>query len=240
MKTPLLAIFLTLALPLGLAAQTTPAPAAPPALPDDSQLWNNLTKYHADNVQLEAAPAAGKRVIFFGDSITDAWHLDGSFPGKNYINRGISGQTTAQMLLRFQEDVIRLHPAVVLFLAGTNDIAQNQGPIPMQSTEDNLLSMAEICRANGAQPILCSVLPAFEYGWHPGLHPADKIPVLNKWIEAMCAKKHFAFLNYYPALVAPNGGMKPELSGDGVHPNPAGYALMAPLASAAIAKALHH
>jgi len=126
----------------------------------------------------------------------------------------------------------------VLILAGTNDIAQNQGPIPMQSTEDNLQSMAELCRANGAQPVLCSVLPAFDFGWHPGLHPAEKIPVLNKWIEAMCAKKHFVFLDYYPALVAPNGGMKPELSGDGVHPNPAGYALMSPLASAAIAKAL--
>jgi lysophospholipase L1-like esterase len=224
-------------LPFCTNAQTNAAPATPPALPDDQALWNNLTKYHGDNVQLP--PAAGeKRVIFFGDSITDGWHLDASFPGKNYVNRGISGQTTAQMLLRFREDVIRLHPAVVLILAGTNDIAQNQGPIPMQSTEDNLQSMAELCRANGAQPVLCSVLPAFDFGWHPGLHPAEKIPVLNKWIEAMCAKKHFVFLDYYPALVAPNGGMKPELSGDGVHPNPAGYALMSPLASAAIAKAL--
>jgi lysophospholipase L1-like esterase len=238
MKIPLLAFLLTLTLPIGLAAQATPAPAPPPAPTDDSALWNSFTKYHGDNVQL-APPAAGeKRVIFFGDSITDAWRGAAFFPGKPYVNRGISGQTTAQMLLRFREDVIRLHPAVVLILAGTNDIAQNQGPIPMQSTEDNLQSMAELCRANGAQPVLCSVLPAFEFGWHPGLHPADKIPILNKGIEAMCAKKHFVFLNYYPALVAPNGGMKPELSGDGVHPNPAGYALMSPLASAAIAKAL--
>jgi acyl-CoA thioesterase-1 len=237
MKTTLLAFVLILSLPLGLAAQTNAAPAAPAPPTDDSALWNNLTKYHGDNTQL--APAAGeKRVIFFGDSITDAWRGDAFFPGKNYVNRGISGQTTAQMLLRFREDVIRLRPAVVVILAGTNDIAQNQGPIPMQAIEDNLQSVAELCRANGAQTVLCSVLPAFEYGWHPGLHPAEKIPVLNKWIEAMCAKKHFVFLNYYPALVASNGGMKPELSGDGVHPNAAGYALMSPLASAAIAQAL--
>jgi len=237
MKTLLLAFALTLSLSLGLAAQTNAAPAAPAPPTDDQALWNNLTKYHGDNVQLP--PAKGeKRVIFFGDSITDAWRGDAFFPGKNYVNRGISGQTTAQMLLRFREDVLRLHPAVVVILAGTNDIAQNQGPIPMQATEDNLQSMAELCRANGAQPVLCSVLPAFEYGWHPGLHPAEKIPVLNKWIEAMCAKKRFVFLNYYPALVASNGGMKPELSGDGVHPNAAGYALMSPLASAALNKAL--
>jgi len=236
MKPPLFALVLLVSLSLGLAAQTNPAPAVPPP-PTEDQLWNNLTKYHADNVQLPPAPGA-RRVIFFGDSITDAWRGDAFFPGKNYINRGISGQTTAQMLLRFREDVLRLHPAAVVILAGTNDIAQNQGPIPMQAIEDNLQSMAELCSANGAHPILCSVLPAFDYGWHPGLHPAEKIPVLNKWIQAMCAKKHFIFLNYYPVLVGPNGGMKPELSGDGVHPNAAGYALMSPLASAALNKAL--
>jgi acyl-CoA thioesterase-1 len=239
MKIPILVCLLALALPISLHAQAATSSTSLPTLPDDQQAWSNLTKYHPDNVAL-APPAQGeKRVVFFGDSITDGWRGGSFFPGKSYVNRGISGQTTAQMLLRFREDVIRLHPAAVVILAGTNDIAQNQGPVPMQAIEDNLQSMAELCHANGIQPILCSVLPASEYPWRKGLDPADKIPVLNDWIKNYCAKAQFVYLDYFPALLDPSiHGMKKEFTQDGVHPNSAGYAVMSPLAEAAIAEAL--
>jgi len=212
MKTPILAFLLALALPISLHAQAAAPSTSLPTLPDDQQAWSNLTKYHPDNVKL-APPAPGeKRVVFFGDSITDGWRGGSFFPGKSYVNRGISGQTTAQMLLRFREDVIRLHPAAVVILAGTNDIAQNQGPVPMQ---------------------------AIEYPWRKGLDPADKIPVLNDWIKNYCAKAQFVYLDYFPALLDPSiHGMKKEFTQDGVHPNSAGYAVMSPLAEAAIAEAL--
>jgi lysophospholipase L1-like esterase len=239
MKIPILVFLLALASPITLHAQAATPSTSLPALPDDQQAWSNLTKYHSDNLKLPAPAPGEKRVIFFGDSITDNWRGDHFFPGKPYLNRGISGQTTAQMLLRYREDVIRLHPAVVLILAGTNDIAQNQGPVPLQAIEDNLQSMAELSRVNHIRPILCSVLPANVYPWRSSIHPADEIAVLNQWLQDYCAKKGLVYLNYFPALVDPGTrGMKKELTLDGVHPNPAGYAVMSPLAEAAIAKAL--
>jgi lysophospholipase L1-like esterase len=239
MKIPLLVFLLALASPISLHAQAATPSTSSPALPDDQPAWSNLTKYHPDNLKLPAPAPGEKRVIFFGDSITDGWRGDHFFPGKSYVNRGISGQTTAQMLLRYREDVIRLHPAVVLILAGTNDIAQNQGPVPLQAIEDNLQSMAELSHANHIRPILCSVLPANAYPWRPAIHPADEIAALNQWQQDYCARKGFVYLNYFPALVDPaNRGMKKELTLDGVHPNPAGYTVMSPLAEAAIAKAL--
>ena len=224
---------------LALAQQPTPAPPL-----TQSQLllklddFAGLHRYAAANATL--APMEKGRIVFFGDSITDAWVRNGGkfFPGKPYVNRGISGQTTPQMLVRFRQDVIDLHPAAVVILAGTNDIAGNTGPSTLEMIEDNLTSMAELAHANGIHVILASVLPAADYPWRKGLEPAPKIKALNQWIADYCAQKKFAYLDYYTAMAGPDGGMKPGISIDGVHPNAAGYAIMEPLAEAAIAKAM--
>jgi lysophospholipase L1-like esterase len=182
------------------------------------------------------SPFEEGRVVFYGDSITDAWGRNGGrfFPGKPYINRGISGQTTPQMLVRFRQDVIDLHPRAVVILAGTNDIAGNTGPSTLAMIEDNFSSMADLGRANGIRVILASVLPTVDYPWRKGLDPAPKIKLLNQWIAAYCAAHQLTYLDYYAAMAGPDGGMKPGISIDGVHPNAAGYAIMEPLAEQAI------
>jgi len=183
-------------------------------------------------------PAAGEdRVVFMGDSITEAWKLDQSFPGKPYVNRGISGQTTPQMLVRFRQDVIDLKPKVVVILAGTNDIAGNTGPMTLDQTEGNLASMAELARANGIRVVLCSVLPAFDYWWAPGHEPAPKIAEVNAWLRNYAAAKGFVYVDFYAAMKDERGGLPPTLSRDGVHPLPAGFAVMTPLAATGIEKA---
>jgi acyl-CoA thioesterase I len=185
------------------------------------------------------APAAGEaRVVFMGDSITEGWNLAGWFPGKAYVNRGISGETTPQMLVRFRQDVIDLKPRVVVILGGTNDIAGNTGPMTLEQTEDNLESMADLARANGIGVVLCSVLPAFDFPWSPGLEPAPKIAELNEWMKAYAAQKGMAYVDYYTAMKDAQGGLPPKLSKDGVHPLAAGYAVMAPLAEAGIEETL--
>ncbi len=202
--------------------------------------WPQLARYRDDNARV-GAPAAGEaRVVFFGDSITDGWGRDVGefFPGKPYVNRGISGQTTPQMLVRFSQDVIALKPRAVVILAGTNDIAGNTGPATPQMIEDNLAAMAAIARQNGVKVVFASVLPAKAYPWRPELRPADTIRQLNAWIKAYCIREHLTYLDYYAAMVGADGGMRAELSGDGVHPNAAGYAVMAPLAQKAIEQAL--
>ncbi|HUV69136.1 MAG TPA: SGNH/GDSL hydrolase family protein [Terracidiphilus sp.] len=232
-----------------------PAPAcacAPATLPSghpnneywrqhDQQLLSDfpwLAHFKEDNLKL-GPPAPGEnRVVFMGDSITQGWHLENSFPGKPYVNRGISGQTTPQMVLRFHQDVVDLHPKAVIILAGINDIAENTGPMTLQQTEDNLAAMAEMGAANHIQVILCSVTPAFDFPWHPGLAPAPKVVTLNQWIKAYAAQNHLIYVDYYSAMTDSRGGLPPTLSKDGVHPLPAGYAIMAPLAEAAIEKAL--
>jgi acyl-CoA thioesterase-1 len=203
------------------------------------QDWPNLARYRDQNALL-AKPAPGEqRVVFMGDSITDAWPTVGAFfPGKGYICRGIGGQTTPQMLIRFRPDVIDLKPAVVLILAGTNDVAGNSGPATPEFTEGNLVSMAELARANGIKVVLSSILPAFDYPWRPGKEPAPKIVALNKWIKAYAAANGFTYLDYFSAMADVRDGMKAEYSQDGVHPNAAGYAVMEPLAQKAIAEAL--
>ncbi len=199
--------------------------------------WPQLNRYRADNARL-APPVAGEsRVVFMGDSITDSWgRIKGStfFPGKPYINRGISGQTTAQMVLRFQQDVIDLHPAVVVILAGTNDIAGNTGLATLPMIENNFRSMTELAQASHIRVILASVLPTINYPWQPGLQPAPKIRALNAWLRTYAAARGATYLDYYDALATPQGGMRAHLSSDGVHPTPAGYAIMAPLAQQAI------
>jgi lysophospholipase L1-like esterase len=187
-------------------------------------------------------PAAGEnRVVFMGDSITQGWQIEGpegSFPGKPYINRGISGQTTPQMVLRFRQDVIALKPKVVVILAGINDIAGNTGPETLEQIEDNLASMADLATANQIRVVLCSTLPAFDFPWHPGVTPAPKVLALNEWIKAYAAQKGYVYVDYHTAMKDQRDGLPPALSKDGVHPNPAGYAIMTPLVEAGIEKAL--
>ncbi|WP_228257918.1 SGNH/GDSL hydrolase family protein [Pseudoxanthomonas winnipegensis] len=203
--------------------------------------WPQLSRYRDENAAL-AAPGK-RRVVFFGDSITEGWGKTGSetfFPGKPYVNRGISGQTTPQMLVRFRQDVIDLKPAVVVILAGTNDIAGNTGPATPQMIQDNLASMAQLAKANGIAVVLASVLPASDYPWKPGLQPAPKIRALNDWIRQYAQRTGAVYLDYYRALDNGQGGLDAKVSGDGVHPNAAGYAVMAPLAQAAVQRALQH
>ena len=204
--------------------------------------WPQLNRYKADNATL-APPAPGEqRVVFYGDSITDGWgrHSDTGtfFPGKPYINRGISGETTPQMLVRFRQDVIDLHPAAVLILAGTNDIAGNTGPMTPKMTEDNFRSMIDLAKANGIRVIVASITPVADYPWRPGIMPVPKIKLLNDWLQGYCVNHSVTYLDYYSAMVDAKGGMKPGISFDGVHPNAKGYAIMTPLAQAAIDKTL--
>jgi lysophospholipase L1-like esterase len=175
-----------------------------------------------------------------GNSITEGWgSLDpGFFKGKPYINRGISGQTTPQMLVRFRADVINLKPTVVVILAGTNDIAGNTGPSTLEMIEDNLTSMAELAKANGILVILSSVLPVFDYPWKPGMNPVVKIAKLNEWIKHYANQHGLIYLDYYSSMVDERKGLKSAYTEDGVHPNEAGYKIMAPLTEEAIAKAL--
>jgi acyl-CoA thioesterase I len=240
-------------LPPTQAAPQTPvqAPAAAPApavhAKDDYQTKHDeqlLTDFgwlarfrEADNAL--PPPASGEdRVVFMGDSITEGWHLETSFPNKPYINRGISGQTSPQMLIRFRQDVIDLKPKVVVILAGTNDIAGNTGPMTLKASEDNLASMADLAAINHIRVVLCSVTPAFDFPWAPGLQPAPKIDELNQWIKSYSAEKSYIFVDYHSAMKDARDGLPANLSRDGVHPNPAGYAIMAPLAQSGIDKAL--
>jgi lysophospholipase L1-like esterase len=203
--------------------------------------YGQLARYREANAAL-GAPAAGEnRVVFFGDSITDIWHLDQYFPGKPYVNRGIGGQTTPQMLVRFREDVIDLHPKVVVILAGTNDIAGNTGPMRNKDIEANLASMAELARVHSVRVVFSSVLPVHNYTEKAkdffAQRPTARILELNTWLKDYCAKNDVVYLDYFSALVDDKGLLKKELADDGLHPNEAGYKIMAPLADAAIAKA---
>jgi lysophospholipase L1-like esterase len=204
----------------------------------ESQLrdWPNLSKYREANAKLGLPVEGESRVVFLGDSITEAWDLSVFFKGKPYVNRGISGQTTPQILLRFRQDVIALNPNIVVILAGTNDIAENTGPTSLGAIEDNLKSMVDLARSNGVRPILASVLPAAVYPWRPEIRPIDKILALNQWMKEYAATEGIGYVDYYSAMVTDQHGLKPELSGDGVHPNEAGYAIMASLVSDALAK----
>jgi lysophospholipase L1-like esterase len=218
---------------------TTTPPPAPAAKPP--QDWAQLGRYAADDAALPA-PAPGQlRVVFLGDSITDSWgRKPGTvfFPGKPYVNRGISGQTTPQMLVRFEQDVVHLHPAIVVILAGTNDVAGNTGPETPAMIEDNFRAMTDIARRNGIRVVLASITPAARYPWQPGIQPVAVIRELNGWLRQFAAQQHLVYLDYYSAMADAEGAMKPGLSSDGVHPTPAGYAVMAPLAETAIAEAL--
>jgi lysophospholipase L1-like esterase len=202
--------------------------------------WADLARYRDENAKLRPPRPGEQRVVFMGNSITDAWaqYFDTMFPGKPYVGRGISGQTTPQMLVRFRQDVIALKPAVVVILAGTNDIAGNTGPSTLEMIEDNLASMTELAHANRIKVVLASVLPVYDYPWKPGLQPAVKIVALNAWIRNYAAQHGATYLDYHSAMADQRQGMRAELSTDGVHPNESGYRIMAPLAERAIEAAL--
>jgi len=203
--------------------------------------WANLARYRDDNAKV-APPAAGEeRVVFMGDSITDGWgrRYGKFFPGKPYINRGISGQTTPQMLIRFRPDAIALKPKAVVILAGTNDIAANTGPESLEDIENNLMSMADLATANGIRVVLSSVMPVCDYiRPQTDRRPPAKIVALNGWMKDYAAKNGFVYLDYYSAMLDENGMLKRDLTYDGLHPNDAGYAVMGPLAQQAIDTAL--
>jgi lysophospholipase L1-like esterase len=210
------------------------------------KLWmndfGNLGRYRDANAKLGSPSANEDRVVFMGDSITDIWQLDKSFPGKPYVNRGIGGQTTPQMLIRFRPDVIALSPKVVVILAGTNDISGNTGPMTLGEIEGNLQTMAELARLHGIRVVLASVLPVNDYTERSKLffplRPPDQILELNRWIKDYAARNNFIYLDYFSTMVDEKGLLKRGLSEDGLHPNDKGYAVMAPLAQKAIEQAL--
>jgi acyl-CoA thioesterase I len=251
------------ALAIALTAQNPAPPAA--STPDtscaematalqrmigqDSRMrdWPQLARYREANRAL-AAPAAGEaRVVFMGDSITDSWQqprFGGFFPGKPYVDRGISGQTTPQMLVRFKPDVIDLKPKAVVILAGTNDIASNTGPMTDEEIEGNIASMADLAKAHGIKVVLSSIMPTGAYHVAANgvpqstLRPMSRIKALNDWMKSYAATNGLVYLDYFTPMLDETGVMKAELTTDDLHPNLAGYAIMAPLAEAAIQKAL--
>ena len=202
--------------------------------------WPNLQKFAKANAELPPPAANEKRVVFMGNSIFEAWAplFAQQFPGKPYIGRGISGQTTPQMLIRFRQDVIALKPAVVVILAGTNDIAGNTGPSTLEMIEDNLASMSELAQANGIRVVMCSVLPVFDYPWKPGLTPAPKIVALNAWIKNYATAHKAMYADFHTAMADERQGLPKELASDGVHPTAAGYRIMVPIVERAITAAL--
>jgi len=207
----------------------------------EAQDWPNLQKFQEANVEVLKNKNTDGRIVFMGNSITEGWEdANPSFFIDNpYINRGISGQTTPQMLLRFQQDVINLNPKAVVILAGTNDIAGNTGPMTLEQIRDNILSMVQLAKANGIHPIVSSVLPAYDYPWRPGLEPNVKIPKLNQLLKEMTDKQGVMYLDYFSAMADDRNGLPKAYTTDEVHVTKEGYAVMEKLVSEAISKALN-
>lgn len=205
-----------------------------------AQDWANTERYKNENALLEEPKQGENRVVFMGNSITEGWinARPTFFENKTFVNRGIGGQTTPQMLVRFRPDVLNLKPELVVILAGTNDIAGNTGPSTLEMIMDNLISMTELALANNIKVVLSSVLPAYDYSWKPELEPAQKIVALNKMIKDYAEENGIVYLDYFSAMADERNGLKDGYTYDGVHPNEAGYKAMEPLALEAIAKAL--
>jgi lysophospholipase L1-like esterase len=243
-----------------LLAVTTVSSQSTPSVPEDcaeakalaTRLqtrfmdWPALSRYRDANGAVQPPAKNEARVVFMGDSITDGWKLATYFPNKPYINRGIGGQTTPQMLIRFRPDVIALKPKVVVILAGTNDIAGNTGKMTLEMIEDNLASMIDLARANGIRVVIASVLPVSDYSkdrdgkpiTRTTQRPPDQILKLNEWIRKQASTRDLTYLDYFSATVDAKGFLKQDLSGDGLHPNEKGYSVMQPLAEQAISAAL--
>jgi len=250
MRTIILTFFITIS-GFSIAAQTPPLDAASEKQRADRLLaryndFANLARYRDANSKLTPPTKDEKRVVFMGDSITDSWKLNEYFPDKPYINRGISGQTTSQMLLRFRPDVIDLKSRVVVILAGTNDIAGNTGPISIEAIEGNIASMAELARANGIKVVLSSILPVSDYNkdksGKPVIRTIQRQPAqileLNRWLKNFAAERGYVYLDYFTATVDDKGFFKEDIANDGLHPNAKGYEIMKPLAENAINLAL--
>ncbi len=190
--------------------------------------WANLKKYAEADENLVRPASNENRVVFMGNSITEYWvKLDSSFfANKEYVGRGISGQTSPQMLLRFRQDVINLKPTIVVILAGTNDIAENTGPIALKDILGNIISMTQLAEANNIRVILCSVLPAYDFSWHHGLQPAEKIVKLNSMIKSYCDENNIIYADFYSSMVDERNGLDKKYTEDGVHPTSAGYKIM--------------
>ena len=249
MRVRCLSIFLLISsLPALVAAQNqSPANDSPEAMKQQIERmqrqladWARLSRYKEANAEVPPLGKNENRVVFMGDSITDGWKLAEYFPGKPYINRGISGQTTPQMLIRFRPDVIELKPKVVVILAGTNDIAGNTGPMTPEMIEDNYASMADLAKANGIKVVFASVLPVHDYGRTKmsERRSPEEILKLNEWLKNYCKANRHIYLDYFSKAVDEKGMLKAELANDGLHPNAEGYKLMAPLAESAIQQAL--
>jgi lysophospholipase L1-like esterase len=201
--------------------------------------WAALCYFRADNAILAGTPVPKGRIVFMGDSITQLWGLaEPAVFGPARVNRGISGQTTPQMLLRFRQDVLALKPAAVHILAGVNDIAGNTGPTTLEDMESNIASMVELAKAHGVEVILATPLPAAKFTWKPGLQPGPTVIAYASWVRRYAAEQNLILADYYPVLATPDGALKAELGPDGVHPNKAGYALMKPILETAITEAL--
>jgi lysophospholipase L1-like esterase len=200
--------------------------------------YGQLARYRDANAALKPAAMGESRVVFFGDSITDMWNMEESFPGKPYINRGIGGQTTWQMLVRFRQDVINLQPTVVVILAGTNDIAGNTGPMSNEDIEANFASLAELARVHGIRVIFSSILPVHNYTPESqelfSQRSPERILALNRWLKDYCSANRLNYIDYFSPMIDDKGLLKRDLAQDGLHPNKAGYAIMAPLAEKAI------
>lgn len=205
-----------------------------------AQDWPNLKRYQEENAALEIPNPNQDRIVFMGNSITEGWLniRPEFFANKPYVNRGISAQTTPQMLLRFRQDVINLKPSAVVILAGINDIAENTGPSTIQMIVDNIISMAELAKANDIKVILCSVLPAYDFSWKKGLEPAEKVIKLNAQLKTYATQNNLIYVDYFTPMATTSNGLKEELGSDGIHPNISGYLIMEPLIEEAISKAL--
>ena len=205
-----------------------------------AQDWANLSKYREENAKLALASSHENRIVFMGNSITEEWETfhPEFFSGKPYINRGISSQTTPQMLLRFRADVINLNPELVIIMAGTNDIAGNTGPSSIEMIAHNIISMTELAMINDIKIILCSVLPVYDYTWKPGLNPVGKISALNEIIKDYAQNNDITYLDYYSSMVDDRKGLIEDFTYDGVHPNKLGYTIMESLLETAIVETL--
>lgn len=204
--------------------------------------WASFGRYEKSNEEVKKLPQSKREVVFMGNSITDSWIKNDSafFANNNFIDRGISGQTTSQMIVRFRKDVIDLRPKAVIILAGTNDIAGNTGEISLENILGNIASMAELARLHHIKVLLCSITPVFDYPWQKGVQPNIKIPALNKMIEEYAKENNFVYVDYFSALTDGNNGMRKELANDGVHPTFEGYKIMETIALKAILKTLHN
>ncbi len=253
MKRLLTLIVLTVIFSLSAIAQTpTPTPDPNPDKTRADRLqarlndFANLARYRDANTKLASPAKDENRVVFMGDSITDGWKLDQYFPGQPYVNRGISGQTTPQMVLRFRPDVINLKPKVVVILAGTNDLSSYPGPNVIETTEANLMSMVDLAHANGINVVLATIMPISDYNKDKSgkpvirtvTRPPAQITAINAWIKSFCAERELVYLDYFSALADNNGFLKEALANDGLHPNAKGYEVIKPLAENATKIAL--